>query len=128
MSVCDLALSRWGGLTRAELEHTLQTFMAHRQKLLAIKKSPEIIKLEAVTPAAYFVFFAYYYTAQALQEMEPARREEWGKMLQQDLLAVCETDGTWIHLAGAAAASSNHSYATAMALLSLQHIEQALLK
>jgi RNA polymerase sigma factor (sigma-70 family) len=116
--VCEQALLRLGGGSKADLEATLALFMKYRRDLRSVAKLTESW-LGPRCYSSYFYFFAYDHAARAIAEHKDGAKERL-RELRDDLLRVVEVDGTWVDFD-----AIGKPYGTAMALHVLYLARQA---
>lgn len=114
---CNAALRMWGDplITNAVIEEWLQRLQDRRGWLDIGRKRP--IPHEAwFQVAGYFFYYAHYYAALCIEQLEPAQRPAHQKHLARALIDLQETDGSWFDYP---LYNYHQQYGTAFALMSL---------
>lgn len=139
----EWALFKGGKSDKEKLETAFQRFFDHRDflwKTRALTKESKWPRNGGASPYAYFAFWGYYYSSQALAGVSDEKRKKWAEALKEDLMKVKEKDDTWINLPikskeqgkkseyGYQAFQANIEpgskiYATALALMALKNLK-----
>jgi hypothetical protein len=116
MAVCYLAEYLWGKCDLDKLKWVLDQFIEHRDRLNRSRKSTDWHG-GSYAIASYFFFYDYWFASMAMLKLPEADRPRYLTHLRNDLLKICEVDGSWVdtHLFG-------KPYGTAMALMILKNV------
>lgn len=115
--ICEHAILAGGGGSKEQLQGGIEIFLKHRDEL----ESPRKIYFHHFNRrghGAYFHLFAYRHAAEAMLALGEEAPEGGLRQIRDELLTICEIDGTWIDMY-----KVGKAYGTATALITLSLID-----
>jgi hypothetical protein len=112
----ELALLAAGGGSRERLTASVEAFFKHRERFDKVRdRETGCHQSDVYGIGTFYIFFGYFYVAQALEVLGGETRATYLPVLRQHFLALQKVDGHWLD-------SRDHcgeSYGTAMGMLIL---------